>query len=276
MKTNLEVISRLPSKPRRAPPILFVHGAWHGAWCWDEHFLSFFADQGFASYAVSLRGHGDSPAGKSFRLVRVRDYVDDVAQVAAELGAPPILVGHSSGGFVVQKYLEAHTAPFAILLASVPPSGVLRAFLRAARGQPLDVLRCNLTLSLWPIISTPERAKRNLFSESFPKETLERLHKRLQDEPWVGYLDTLAFNLVRKSRITTPMIVMGAADDGMVSQDDVRGTARAFGVEPLICDGLAHDMMLDSNWRVAAETMLKCIEERLDAVPAAPKVAAAA
>ena len=32
-----------------ARTLLFVHGAWHGAWCWAEHFLDFFAAQGYAA-----------------------------------------------------------------------------------------------------------------------------------------------------------------------------------------------------------------------------------
>ena len=44
-------------------PVLFVHGAWHGAWCGDEHFLDFFADKGYRAVALSLRGHG---AGRGF------------------------------------------------------------------------------------------------------------------------------------------------------------------------------------------------------------------
>jgi pimeloyl-ACP methyl ester carboxylesterase len=36
---NLEIISKSPSSEPRPTPLLFVHGAWHGAWCWAEHFL---------------------------------------------------------------------------------------------------------------------------------------------------------------------------------------------------------------------------------------------
>ena len=103
---KLEVISRQPSEPRDAPPILFVHGAWHGAWCWDEHFLDYFSEKGFAAHALSLRGHGSSEGRERLRRVRLRDFLEDVAAVAELLPAPPILVGHSMGGFVIQKYLE--------------------------------------------------------------------------------------------------------------------------------------------------------------------------
>ena len=57
----LEVIDKGSATESHPVPLLFVHGAGHAAWCWDEHFLDFFADKGFRAVAVSLRGHGASP-----------------------------------------------------------------------------------------------------------------------------------------------------------------------------------------------------------------------
>ena len=57
---DLEVITRTPEGPARPTPILCVHGAWHAAWCWDEHFLPAFARRGYTAHAVSLRGHRGS------------------------------------------------------------------------------------------------------------------------------------------------------------------------------------------------------------------------
>ena len=47
-RATLEVLSRLPADASRQTPLLFVHGAFTGAWCWEEHFLPFFADAGYA------------------------------------------------------------------------------------------------------------------------------------------------------------------------------------------------------------------------------------
>jgi hypothetical protein len=64
---KLEVITRKPSTPQKTTPLLFVHGSWHAAWCWDEHFLPYFADCGYEAHAVSLRGHGGSEGPKSLK-----------------------------------------------------------------------------------------------------------------------------------------------------------------------------------------------------------------
>ncbi|GFG78295.1 hypothetical protein MPRG_15710 [Mycobacterium paragordonae] len=67
----LEVIEK---GSRSAQPLLFVHGGWHGAWCW-ENFLDYFADAGYRAVAVSLRGHGASPGPASLRWCAMSDYL---------------------------------------------------------------------------------------------------------------------------------------------------------------------------------------------------------
>jgi pimeloyl-ACP methyl ester carboxylesterase len=260
VRPKLEVISKLPSSPRQVPPILFVHGAWHGAWCWDEFFLGYFAAHGFESHALSLRAHGASDGRAQLHRSRIRHYVEDVAAVAAALSSSPILVGHSMGGFVVQKLLEIQSSPGAFLLASIPPSGARSMYARLMRNQPLDVLRANATLSLWPFISDPDRAQRLLFSAATPRDDAVRYHRLLQDESMLGTLDCLALERVDVSRVRSPIHVIGAADDAIVADYEIKSTARAYGTEAIVFDNIAHDMMLDPNWGTVAESMMQKLD----------------
>jgi pimeloyl-ACP methyl ester carboxylesterase len=166
---NLQLVSCQPSSAPKSTPPLFVHGAWHSAWCWDENFLPYFAAHGYAAHALSLRGHGASEGRSRLRWASLADYAEDVDSVAATLPAPPVVVGHSMGGMVVQHYLAAHRAPAAVLLASAPPAGVIPTTLRVARAHPLTFLKTNLTLSLYPIVGTPELAREFLFSQAMPR-----------------------------------------------------------------------------------------------------------
>jgi len=45
------------------PPLVFVHGSYHAAWCWAEHWLPFFSSSGYDCYAVSLLGQVHSQKG---------------------------------------------------------------------------------------------------------------------------------------------------------------------------------------------------------------------
>lgn len=132
----LEMIDKGQASDEHPHPLLFVHGAWHGGWCWNEHFLSFFPSRGFRAIALSLRGHGTSPIQKSPRRYSISDFLTDLSSVAQHLPTAPVLVGHSMGGFLVQKYLETHDIPAAVLIASAPPRGHLRSLMRSVSRHP--------------------------------------------------------------------------------------------------------------------------------------------
>jgi len=260
---TLEVISRPAARRRHAQPLLFVHGAWHGAWCWDEHVLGHLADLGWDSHALSLRGHGGSSGRDRLRWHRIKDYVADVGQVVADLGPGTVLVGHSMGGLVVQKYLELYPAPAAALLASVPPRGVLPLTLSVARQHPALFARANATMSLAPLVSTPALVREMFFSADLPDELVRDYHARLGDESYLGYLDMLGLALPRPSRVSTPLLVVGGEDDAMFTVAQVRATGAAYGARTVILPGVAHDVMLDTRWQTVADTLAGWLEETL-------------
>lgn len=263
VSSRLEVISRLPSKPRLAPPLVFVHGAWHGAWCWEDHFLDYFADLGFACYALNFRGHGASQGARDVRFCRVRHFVADLEEAIASIGAEPILVGHSLGGFVVQKYLEKNSARLGVLLASIPPRGGFRMVKSLLRRQPLDVLRSNLIFSLRPLFSNADKVRALLFNTNTPDYIVKNCVDRLQDDMIIGLLDYLFLDLVNVSRVNTQMLVFGASEDHMIDADDVDATASAYGRKPIYVPEVGHDMMIDLHWERAAEIIASEIVKQL-------------
>jgi pimeloyl-ACP methyl ester carboxylesterase len=235
------------------PPLLFVHGAWHGAWCWEEHFLRYFGDRGWSVKAIDLRGHGSAPGRKRLRWTRIAEYVEDVAKAADALPEPPVVIGHSMGGLVVQKYLESHTAAGAVLLASVPPAGVLLTTLRFLNRHPVQFLKTNLLLSLWPIVETPELAREMFFSSTMRESEVRALHERLQDESYLAYLDMMLFALPQPAAVAKlPMLVLGGREDRVFSPREVERTAKAYGADLEIFPDLAHDLMLGPGWQVVA------------------------
>ncbi len=262
MKPQLEVVVQKPDSRESKTPLLFVHGMWHAAWCWEENFLPYFAQNNHASYAVSLRGHGKSEGRNRLRWTSLTEYATDVAAVVEQIGRPPVLIGHSMGGMVVQKYLETHQAPAAVLLASISPKGVLPATLRTARHRPIAFLRINLTMSLYPVIETPKHCKAFLFSDSIDREQLMEYYGRMQDESYRAYIDMLFLNLSRPQRVKTPMLVLGAANDAAISVKENLATAQAYGVKAEIFPNIAHNMMLEAGWRTIADRILSWLEEK--------------
>jgi pimeloyl-ACP methyl ester carboxylesterase len=258
---QLEVLTKIKQVTQRSP-ILFVHGAWHGAWCW-ENFLPYFADRGYGAYAVSLRGHGASQGRDRIRWhSAAHDYVADLAQVIETLPQPPILVGHSMGGYVVQKYLETHQAAAGILLASLPVSGLFGFVVRFGLRHPWPLLKSQLLLNTWHLIETPELAKEAFFSPKMSAEEVDRHFARLQPESFRITFEMGLLNLPRADRVQTPILVLAAANDRVFSVAEQQATAIAYGTEAVVFPGMAHDMMLEAHWQQVADRMLTWLQER--------------
>ena len=173
---------------------------------------------------------------------------------------PPVLVGHSMGGMVVQKYLESHATPAAVLLASVPPGGVGPATLRVGFGHPLRFMKANLAMSMLPLLGTPQLAREYLFSPGMPEDKVKTYCSRLQDESYRAYLDMMGMDLPRPERVKVPILVMGATDDRLITPAEVEATARAYQTQAELLPGMAHDMMLEAGWQAAADRILTWLD----------------
>ncbi len=251
---KLELISHHPSTSNNFKyPIVFVHGAW----CWDEYFLPYFAKQGFEVHALSLRGHGKSESNKSIRFTRIKDYVADVEQTIHGLGKDVIVVGHSMGGFIVQKYIEKHNPKAAILLAPAPHKGVLATTLRVAQKYPLPFFKMNLMWTMFPLVANNDLARAQFFSDEMPEEMVEKHQKRLQDESFLGFLDMLLLDLPRKINKAVPMLVLGAEKDQIFKPSEIHATAKHYNASIKIFEDMAHDMMLEEEWKMVANEMIR-------------------
>lgn len=77
---------------------VLVHGAWHGAWCWEK-VTPLLTARGHEAYAIDLPGHGQDP--KPPGSVSWNDYLARMGEVLAAQPEPAVLVGHSLGGAVI-------------------------------------------------------------------------------------------------------------------------------------------------------------------------------
>jgi pimeloyl-ACP methyl ester carboxylesterase len=79
---------------------VLVHGAWHGAWCWQRVLPGLLAS-GHRAFAVTLTGLGERAAAPG-PAPSLATHIDDVAGALEADGIErAILVGHSYGGMVI-------------------------------------------------------------------------------------------------------------------------------------------------------------------------------
>jgi len=259
---KLEIISKYPDGEPYPTPLLFIHGTLHTAACWDVHFLDYFVQHGYAAHALNLRGHGNSEGRENLRWTRIVDFVEDVVNAVQQLPSPPILIGHSMGGFIIQHYLEDHDIPGAVLLSSASPFGLLPTAIRTARRQPWAFAKVNLTMSLLPMIATPELVGEAFFSNDLPEELLVKYWKQTQDDSFRAFLDMVALDLPKPEKVKTPVLVLGAGQDNMIGRREVEVTARAYNTQAVIIPDVAHNSMLEQRWQSVAKQVLTWLNER--------------
>lgn len=261
---RLEVITRTPKGRARPTPLLFVHGAYGGAWEWDEHFLPYFAERGWVADALSLRGHAGSDRAETVRFARLRDYVADVERVAASLPASPALIGHSLGGMVVQHCLHRRPVPAAVLVASSPPHGMIGSLSGMALTNPALLYELGFAHHLGPRLTDRRAIERALFSRDMPESLVQTYMRRYQAESDMVTLDLLFLDLPPStSTLDVPVLVLGAENDSFVYRGGLDATASTYRTKAEMFPGMAHAMMLDLGWESVAARIGTWLQETL-------------
>ena len=85
--------------------LVFVHGGGAHAHWWT-HVAATFAEE-FRVVALDLSGHGDSIHREQYTLEQWTDEVIAVAE-AGQINGPPVVIGHSMGGFVTMATAARH------------------------------------------------------------------------------------------------------------------------------------------------------------------------
>ncbi len=122
----------------KGPVVTFSHGWPLSSDMWDGQML-FLAQNGYRVIAHDRRGHGRS--GQTWSGNDMNGYADDLAALITALELHEVtLVGHSTGGGEVARYIGRHgTARVAkaVLIAAVPP--LLLKTETNPEGLPIDV-----------------------------------------------------------------------------------------------------------------------------------------
>lgn len=260
---GLELISCHPDQAARgAPPLVFVHGAFAAAWTWAENFMPRVAQAGYTSHALSLRGHGKSFGGEHIDHHSIRDYVDDLSRIVEEIGETPVLIGHSMGGFVVQKYLEHHTARAAVLMSSVPPQGLVAATFHLFLKRPGLLMEINSLLSNRDI--SLESAREALFAKPVADALLIRFMQQMSRESTRAIWDMSMFNLVNILAVRrTPLMVLGVEHDQLIPPFLVNATAHSYAVPAHVFPGFGHGFPIEPGGEVIIDAAIEWLETEL-------------
>ncbi|KAK4800216.1 hypothetical protein SAY86_025581 [Trapa natans] len=263
----------------REPPLVFIHGSYHAAWCWGEHWLPLFSSRGFDCYALSLLGQGESDVPPGSVAGTLQTHAADVADfISRNLSVPPVLLGHSFGGLIVQCYLanaktkqnsEAQDlfpeVAGAVLVCSVPPSGNSGLVWRYLFTKPIAAFKVTRSLAAKAFQTSVPLCKETFFSLEMEDQLVERYQVLMKESSQMSLFDLRKLNAslpvpsIPKSSV--PVLVLGAEDDFIVDAKGLEETGNFYGVSPVCIGGVAHDMMLDCSWEKGAEAIVSWLRK---------------
>lgn len=250
---KLEVLEKRARAPKKGT-MLFLHGASHAAWCW-EHFMEWFSDHGYDCFALSFRGHGGSEGREHLDEFGFAEFSDDVKQTIDTLPEKPIVVAHSMGGMVLQRYLGEHadTVEQAVLLCAMPPDGTTTAdqlkMLMRHFGPTMTMMKINSGKKL------PANKAKNaiVFSGRLTADQVKPYVDLIQEGSKKVMKDQ-AKPATDNFNVGIPVHVIGSRGDWMFP--DQSANAAKYGTTPIMLDNLCHDAMLDPEWEKAARAIL--------------------
>jgi pimeloyl-ACP methyl ester carboxylesterase len=123
------VISQTVGQSDQRPVIVFVHGLFQNSHSW-HNWKAYFESRGYQVHAPSYPYHQGPPDSLNHRIdprltsLDFQQVLDYMSAYVDSLPQKPILVGHSIGGLVMQKLVEAGKVSMGIALAPANPRGI--------------------------------------------------------------------------------------------------------------------------------------------------------
>jgi len=289
MAPTTEATTEVPVPPgiaRLPVAVLFIHGMWHGAWCWND-MARYLAERGVACFLLELPGHGARRDAEKLTWLTLDSYAREVARAAEAVrsrlpeGTRFVLAGHSLAGAVLQRVLAWQSVPVPdalVLLAPVPPAGAAGITWGLVRGGYLPAVLCSVArLSVYVLIADPDRAKALLFSPPVPRERVAGYLRdgRLGHDSFRAYAGMLLMLAGWRGRARraqarlraagAPVLLLTADNDRVIPSQDARAREAAYGTgHEHRSFPLAHDLMLDegtqASWRDVAEALFRWLE----------------
>jgi non-heme chloroperoxidase len=254
-------------------PVVFIHGLWLHSTSWQPWAEMFRAAgyepilpewPGVPDTVAEAREHPESQAG-----VGIDQVIEHHAGIVRGLSAPPVLIGHSFGGLVVQALLDDGLGRAGVAIDPAPIRGVLRL--------PAAQIRSAL-----PVLGNPANRKRAVslspeqfqasFGNALPAEESGRLHE-LWTIPGPGkplFQSALA-NMTPRGRAATavdtrtaergPLLIISGGADRTVPGSVSKAAYKLYGKSAAVTEfrefpDRGHSLTVDSGWSEVAQAAL--------------------
>lgn len=257
---KLEILSKKSQLKKTKGSLLFVHGASHGAWCWEKY-LQYFSKNGFDCYALSLRGHGKSAGFENLNSYGLNDYVNDILATIKKLSIKPILIGHSIGGVLTQKIIKNHPDKIkaAVILSPVPLKKmglfwVVKLLLRDFIGG-----KTAISIFLGKKVTMKQLKNASFINNRISDKDLTRYAPLFKAESKKALKEMLEPRSSKRQKPKLPVCLIGSKADKLFPCSDQTELGKAYDKQTILLTNVCHDIMLDIEWEKGAREILKFI-----------------
>jgi pimeloyl-ACP methyl ester carboxylesterase len=173
---------------------VLVHGAFHGAWCWEPLAAELAGTYGHAVAAFDLPGSGDdsTPVAE----VTLDAYAQRICDALAEEPEPAVLVGHSMGGVAITQAAARcpeRIARLVYVAAFLPGDGQSLVDLTKLPEAAGDMVQENMVVEGEPPAGTmPSEAAREAFYGKCSPQQADRAIERLRPQALAPFVTPVA------------------------------------------------------------------------------------
>jgi alpha-beta hydrolase superfamily lysophospholipase len=255
-------------------PVVFVHGLWLHATSWQP-WVELFTEHGYAPVAPTWPGEAETVAATRAAPEAVADrgveeVTDHFAKIVLDLPSPPVLVGHSFGGLIVEKLLGLGLGAGGVAIDAAQIKGVL----------PLPLSSLHATLPVFRNPANRHRAVsltadefRYAFGNAVDAEESDALYDAWNvPSPGRPLFEAASanFSLHAPTKVATdnvnrgPLLLMMGRRDHTVPEAITRATLhqyrRSTAVTDLVELDRGHSLTIDHGWREVATSCLAWLD----------------
>jgi alpha-beta hydrolase superfamily lysophospholipase len=267
-------------------PLMLIHGAWLSSRSW-ENFADYFTKRGFAVSAPEWpRKHGDVEElrkdAEELAGLGLTEIVDHHEGLIRELDQPPVLIGHSYGGLIVELLLDRGLGRAGVAISPAPPKGILVlpfSTLKAAAPALAHPSRWHGVVTL-----TPEEFAYGFVNTSSPEEAAAAYERYAVPETGQIFYEAGFANFHLhpptevhfKNEERAPLLLVGAEKDHTVPASLSHAQYRKYARSPAKTDylefkGRPHLAMVAEGWAEVAASIDSWLDGVLDTPEPAPQ-----
>jgi pimeloyl-ACP methyl ester carboxylesterase len=232
--------------------IVLIHGLWVTPRSWEE-WIAHYEAKGYRVLApaypgleVEVDALRDDPS--PINDLTVEGVIDHYDRIVRELDEPPILIGHSNGGMIVQVLLDRGLGAAGVAIDSVPPEGV-------------PVVPFSQIRSLFPILRNPSNRNkpvgftpaqfRYAFTNTLDDEAAARAYTRYAIPAPGSFVFIAATSNLKPGRAPhhvdfenhdrAPLLLIGGGQDHIMPASVTRSTFKHYRKSKAVTDIREYD-----------------------------------